>query len=984
MGRSATAVAAALCMVLFAGEAGAQYFGRNKVQRAKLEFKLLQTEHFDIYYYAEEEAATRHAARMAERWYSRFSRLFEHSFTHRQPLVLYASHPNFAQTNLTAGSPGEGTGGFTERTRSRIAMPFAAGLGETDHVLGHEIAHAFQIDVAKRARRDAFALPGWVIEGMAEYLSLGPSNANTTMWLRDAALHDRLPTLAQLGDSRYFPYRYGHAFWSYLGARFGDAVMGRVLRSKVRGVLERIEEATGVDRDELTRDWHQSVRTAVDVEATGERAAAQARNSGDNARIHVGPALSPDGRRLVFLSERDRLSMDLYLADAVTGEVLLKVISTAADPHFDSLQYINSAGAWDHEGRRFAFTALRGGAAVLVVVDTSTAPLEREEIVLAGIDEAYTPSWSPDGTRLVFSALQGGLSNLFVFDLDARSLRPLTDDVFADLHPSWSADGAAIAFATDRFTSSLDRLQFGSLRIAILDLATGSVRDLVDDGPGVKQVNPQWSADGQSVYYVSDRGGVSNVFVTEVATADTRQITQAASGVSGITASSPALAVASRAGTMAFSVYRNGRFEIETLTPQELPTPNPANPDAAVAQSTSVVTAMLADSATGLPSSSDFTTLNYDDRLRLESISQPYVGASTGNGFGGVLRTTVGATFGDVLRDRQLQTAVQLGTRLDDFALQVAYANRRDRWNWGVGAGFMPSRFYGARRALAQEGGVLTREISHLRYLDQWGGVSARYNVTASRRIEIGSGLRRTGVTWQTITRTIDVADGSTINRALSQTPAGRPLYVADAHVAVVADTAVFGATSPVLGHRLRLEVEPAFGAATYADIRVDARRYFMPVRPITIAVRAEHVGRFGPDAADPRLVPLVAGLESLVRGYDLRTFAIDTCGRTATECSLVDALRGSRFALANIEVRAPLAGLLSGNLDYGRIPIEAIAYVDAGYLWTHAARGSRFRSAGFGGRANLGGLVVEVSAARPLDRDTSGWTASILLRPGW
>ena len=38
------------------------------------------------------------------------------------------------------------------------------------------------------------------------------------MWLRDAAQHDRLPTLEQLDDPRYFPYRYGHAFWSYLAA----------------------------------------------------------------------------------------------------------------------------------------------------------------------------------------------------------------------------------------------------------------------------------------------------------------------------------------------------------------------------------------------------------------------------------------------------------------------------------------------------------------------------------------------------------------------------------------------------------------------------------------------------------------------------------------------------------------------------------------------------------------------------------------------
>src|SRR5436190_1035339 len=187
MVRYTAVVVCLLTVVAVARPAEAQYFGRNKVHYDRLDFRVLQTDHFDIYYYAEEELATRYAARMAERWYARFSRLLDHTFTSRQPIVLYASHPHFAQTNVTPSAPSEGTGGLTENTKSRIAMPFAPGLGETDHVLGHEIAHAFQIDIAKRARQNAFALPLWFIEGMAEYLSLGPVNTNTAMWVRDAA-----------------------------------------------------------------------------------------------------------------------------------------------------------------------------------------------------------------------------------------------------------------------------------------------------------------------------------------------------------------------------------------------------------------------------------------------------------------------------------------------------------------------------------------------------------------------------------------------------------------------------------------------------------------------------------------------------------------------------------------------------------------------------------------------------------------------------
>jgi hypothetical protein len=973
--------------------AEAQYFGRNKVHYDRLDFRVLQTEHFDIYYYAEEEQATRHAARMAERWYTRFSKLFDHTFAQRQPLVLYASHPHFAQTNVTPTTPSEGTGGLTERFKSRIAMPFAAGLGETDHVLGHEIAHAFQIDIAKRVKQNAFALPGWFIEGMAEYLSLGPDTTHTLMWVRDAALNDKLPTLEQLNDPKYFPYRYGHALWSYLGARFGDEIIGKVLRSKVRGgMIARLENATGLNVKELTEDWHDSIGMPdVKLEYRIPRGRVVAAPRRDGARIHVAPAISPDGRRVAFISERDRLSLDVFVADAADGADVRKILGTAADPHYDSLQYIHSSGAWDRTGKRFAIAALSNGEPELAIVDIDR-PSAREHIRLGDLGEIYNPSWSPDGTRIVFSALKGGLSDLFVYTFATKDLQQLTADAFADLQPAWSPDGQTIALATDRFSSSLDDLKFGVLRVGILELSTGVIRPLFEDDAKAKQVNPQWTPDGSAVYFVSDRGGISNVYRYERAANTLRQVTNVTGGISGITATSPSLAVASGSGTLAFSVYRNGSYEIHTLegrrAAQSLVLNPAAQPEVEEESETpaGTVSGLLADARTGLPDETRFKVAGYDDRLRLESVIPPYIGASTSAGFGGVVRASFGVTFGDMLRDRQLHTIFRAGSDRDDFAAQFAYINRKGQWNWGVTGGFVPSRFIGARRSIEREGELTTRETTHLRYLHQWGGLTARYNVNRAQRFELSAGARRTGFTWQHFTRVID--SGEVVSRERDEAAGGRPIYLGELRAAFVHDTAVPGATSPILGKRLRLEVEPAFGGVAFADVRVDARRYFMPVRPVTIAARVEHVGRYGPDAGDPRLTPLVIGLQTLVRGYDLRRFAIDECGRAATECSLLNELTGSRFALLNLEVRAPLLGLLSGELNYGSLPVEVFAFADAGFLWTRHSGAllerDRFRSVGAGARANAGGLILEVAGARPFDRTDNGWTLSFLLRPGW
>src|SRR5688572_25799250 len=124
-------------------DASAQQFGRNKVEYVDFDFKVLDTEHFAVYYNSSEETSARLAARMAERWYARLSRVLGHSLTGRQHLILYGSQPEFAQTNVVDGFLGDGVGGVTESARRRIVIPFATTLAETDQVLGHELVHAF-------------------------------------------------------------------------------------------------------------------------------------------------------------------------------------------------------------------------------------------------------------------------------------------------------------------------------------------------------------------------------------------------------------------------------------------------------------------------------------------------------------------------------------------------------------------------------------------------------------------------------------------------------------------------------------------------------------------------------------------------------------------------------------------------------------------------------------------------------------------------
>src|SRR5690606_9725608 len=107
-------------------------------------------------------------------------------------------------------------------------------------------------------------------------------------------------------------------------------------------------------------------------------------------------------------------------------------------------------------------------------------------------------------------------------------------------------------------------------------------------------------------------------------------------------------------------------------------------------------------------------------------------------------------------------------------------------------------------------------------------------------------------------------------------------------------------------------------------------------------------------------------------------------------ECTGYDALLGSKLLVGNLEIRAPLAGLRSGELRYGPVPVEGFLFADAGLVWSRVpgfstAPSSRHiaRSFGMGVRVNAFGFPVEVSVVRAVDRPSPGWSIDFGFRTG-
>jgi hypothetical protein len=557
-----------------------QYFGMNQVQYKHFNWRVIETEHYDVHYYPEEREGAMAGARMAERSYARLSKVLDHQFRERKPIILFSSRSEFGQNNVT-GDLGEGTGGVTDYGRHRMIMPLTGDLGSFEHVLTHEMVHEFQYDIFARGKAGAGVQtlnqldpPLWFMEGMAEYLASGPNHLLTETWIRDAVVNGTLPTIEQMTErpDQYFPYRFGESLWEYVGQRWGDAAIGEILQNATTlGIARAFQRQLGLTLHELSDDWREAMNAKYLPQAAQldrPRAFSQPllteKKSG--GQIFLAPALSRDGNLIAFLSngsmKRGEVFIDLWLADARTGKRIKRLVNSTTNPNFEELRLLYSQSSFSNDGRTLAFTGERQGKDVLYLLDVASANVKKR--IDLPIDAVWSPVFSPDDKQIAFSGTHGGITDLYVVNADGSNLRQLTNDEYADLQPSWSPDGTKIAFATDQSPeSNLNILKLSKWRIAVMDIASGQITVL--PGQDGLNLNPQWSPDGSELAFVSDRTGVPNIFIYDFGTREHYQITNVLGGVSAITEYSPAITWARGADRVAYTYFERGDYTVWTF-----------------------------------------------------------------------------------------------------------------------------------------------------------------------------------------------------------------------------------------------------------------------------------------------------------------------------------------------------------------------------------------------------------------------------------
>lgn len=548
-------------------------FGTNKVQYETFTWQFYKTRHFDIYYHEGGEYLAKFAGIVCERSLVSIERTLNYSIDKRIAIMVYNTHNQFQQTNVISSSLSEGTGGVTELLKNRVTLPFDGDYEQFRHVIHHELVHAvlnlmfyggsYQTAVQMR---NPVMIPLFMNEGLAEFEGIGGYNTETDMFMRDMALSESLRGLQSLNG--YLAYRGGQAFYWYIAEKYGKRKIGEFInRLRTAQSLDAAYKSSfGLNFEDFSEQWVKDMKKIYlpDIgiyEDVKDYATPLTNSQKDLSFYNTSPAISPDATKMAYISAIDR-EFGIYIKDISNPKSEPElVLKSGRSLDFEELNILTPGISWSPDGKKLAISAKAGGEDALYLVDIKEGDYEKKLFGLKSISWAI---WSPDGAHIAFIASENEQSNIYLYATATGKIERLTNDVFTKLHPTWSPDSKKLYFVSDRgdylegsytakdfemWNYDHSRRDIYSIEIATQDMERITVE------PQYDKTSIAVSPDGKSLFYVSDKNGIGNLYLLNLETRKTEIKTNSLQGIAQ-------LSLARDGSTLLFNSLINGGYDI--------------------------------------------------------------------------------------------------------------------------------------------------------------------------------------------------------------------------------------------------------------------------------------------------------------------------------------------------------------------------------------------------------------------------------------
>jgi hypothetical protein len=498
------------------------YFGRNKIQYKEFDWKILRTEHFDIYYYDDMGGIAEIGAAYAEEVYDELKVKMNHMVTRRVPLIFYNTTIDFQQTNTTPGLIPEGVGGFFEFLKGRVVLPSNGSLYDFRHVIRHELVHVFMTNKIYRVLKDHRIPtnrmpPLWFIEGLAEFYST-EWDAQAEMLLRDAVINNYFVGLADMDRiyGSFLMYKEGQSFLEFAAEKYGEEKIELLLDNfwMYSTFREVIEFTFKKSFEQIDSEWFYHLRKKyfplMESRYPAEFGSVKITEDGFNfSPIYYE---SSEKKYLIYAANRDGYS-SLYKMEINSGnqpagspELILRGEQTE---EFEAFHLFNSSIDVSKDGL-IVFVTKKGGSDAIHFFSLSenrlVKTIQQNELVFIS-----SPSFSDNGNRITFSAVdRKGFSDIFIYDLLNDEVLRITNDYYDDKDPSFGINDEQIIFSSDRTGGRFEKIY----NLFCHDLESGSIDYITF--LGANNYDPVLSPDKNKLLFVSELDGVRNLYELNV------------------------------------------------------------------------------------------------------------------------------------------------------------------------------------------------------------------------------------------------------------------------------------------------------------------------------------------------------------------------------------------------------------------------------------------------------------------------------------
>jgi Tol biopolymer transport system component len=792
----------------------------------------------------------------------------------------------------------------------------------------HELTHVFNFDMlyggllqSVFARQYAYSLPLWLLEGLTEYAS-EHWDAEAEMVVRDAVINGYYFNLYQ-DVHGYLAYKQGQSVIRYIAERYGREKLSDILQniSVARNLDKALVTSIGVETQGLSEAWVDHVKkqywpeiaTRTDPEDIAFRLTDHRK---DDSFTNSMPAISPDGQRIVFLSDKSGYD-DVYLMSALDGKITKRLVKGQRTRDFESFHMLRSSFGWSPDGGRIVLVSKSRDVDRVYILDAQRGKvLEKIE---PGFDQVYRPAFSPDGRSITFVATDAGKPGLFIMDLETRRIEALHTGALEYLGYSWAPDGESIAFSAIspgyvdslRLFVKVDPLDKPQRDIYLLRIADGLV-SRVTRCPS-EDVAPVWSPEGDKIIFISDRNGGYNLYVHDFGDSTTAQLTDVLGGIF-----SPSWSPGG--DRLAFSVFNEGGWDVYQMKAplENLEVIKIAKEDEweyeapwVVEPQVAEVGSLLAEMGPHEPDTlASKSIADYEHRPYRLRFSPDWVAGSfsynSADGLGGLTRISLS----DILGNHRIFIGADFFSSFEDIDFVANYWYLARRMDYGGGIFHFKNYYYSDRTTMGAP--IASRGQDKLFSERNFGGVVAfSFPLDKFRRIDFDFTAMR-------IAREIYKDDEYWVN---NEPPVERreneDIYLP--RLSYTKDNTIWGSTGPIGGTRYMLSAERSIVDVLGSDLSftttmLDFRKYFMFSRGTQLATRLFGATSQGDDPA----WFYIGGAYNL-RGYEDYEFD------------------GNNVVLASAELRYPFIDRL---IMRGPIPLQlgglrGALFFDIGGAWS-------------------------------------------------